>query len=189
MEALLQVAWTSSTGQKPIFSTRFFSLKENLTNFFLETDYSGFHSGVMKVAAAQFGHLFGNRFKSLDRLGESGTHNSNELNTLLFPTTTAVAVRLSVFTHFASRSTWQQGPLWLYYVPSSPFHTISICSFTLPFFLHSVHLYLIYSIHLSVVDFCFPSRNRKWGCAAEFEPPLYWCAPKICVVCLVHTTV
>lgn len=60
-----------------------------------------------------------------------GRHRNNELNTPFLPTTTAVAVHLSVSTRVASRSTWQQGPLWQYYVPSSPFHRLSICSFLL----------------------------------------------------------
>lgn len=36
-----------------------------------------------------------------------GRHRNNELNTPFLPTTTAVAVHLSVSTHVANRSTWQ----------------------------------------------------------------------------------
>lgn len=111
-----------------------------------------------------------NWFKSLDRVGKSGTHNNNELNTLFFPTTTAVAVHLSVSTHVASRSTWQQGPLWLYYVPSSPFHRLSICSFTLSLVFHSFHLYFIYFILFNTVSFCsLSSSSLKQGCGPNLS--------------------
>lgn len=97
-------------------------------------------------------------FKSL----QSGMHNNNKLNTLFFPTTTAVAVHLSVSTHSASRTTWQQSPLWMCNVPSSPFHRLSICSFTLSLVFHLYFIYFTHQHHQLLLSIQLRPKAMKW---------------------------
>lgn len=63
-----------------------------------------------------------------------------------------------------NRSTWQRGPLWLCYAPSSPLHRPSICSFTPSLVSHSFHLDSIWLIHLNIISFCSLSGSvPEWG--------------------------
>lgn len=127
------------------------------------------HHTAAEATAAEFGSNLRTGRENL------GRHRNNELNTPFLPTTTAVAVHLSVSTHVASRSTWQQGPLWQYYVPSSPFHRPSICSLSLSLVFQSFHLYFIYSLLLNNIIFCSPSSSSslKRGLWAQ-SGPLHW---------------
>lgn len=98
----------------------------------------------------------------------------NELNTPLLLTTTAVTVHLSVSTHVARRSTWQQGPLWQYYPPSCPFHTLSICSLFLIRLFPA--LCFIYSTLFNNISFCsLSSGSLKWCPRAQSGPLHYNC--------------